>query len=167
MDWNTPTAFRLQRPRSTGGPDQVRPERGGRWRLLYFGTPYPSNAHFYNNIQGFFQSAVSQKHNLSFSGASPDNRVTYRVSGGATKQTGNIPNMSYNVEPAGQLDRAGHRLARHRPIMSYSYATNDQPFKGVYGTPATCVGGGPMLGLLVYPDTIDARDYLTPSGRGV
>ncbi len=139
-------------------------EAGGAY--YYFGTPYPSNAHFYNNIQGFFQSAVSQKHNLSFSGASPDNRVTYRISGGATKQTGNIPNMSYN-----RLNLQGSSTAQVTNwlstdlVISYSYATNNQPFKGVCGTPATCVGGGPMLGLLVYPDTIDARDYLTPSGQ--
>ena len=89
---------------------------------------------------------MSQKHNLWFSGASPDNRVTYRISGGATKQTGNIPDMSYN-----RLNLQGKPTAQVTNwlstdlVISYSYATNNQPFKGVCGTPATCVGGGPCL----------------------
>ena len=39
--------------------------------------------------------------------------------------------------------------------MSYTYAKNDQSFKGV---------GGPLIGLLVWPQTDDAKDYLTPAG---
>ncbi|OGU01903.1 MAG: hypothetical protein A2W29_01530 [Gemmatimonadetes bacterium RBG_16_66_8] len=38
----------------------------------------------------------------------------------------------------------------------YSTDLNDQPWKGA---------GGPLLGLLAWPDTIDARDWLTPDGQ--
>jgi len=146
---------------TTYGPNA---ESGGAYS--YFGTPYPAGARFYNNINGFFTQAVSQKHNLSFSGASGDSRITYRISGGVTRQTGNIPNTWYR-----RMNLQGSSTAQVTNwlsadlVISYSYSTNNQPFKGVCATPTTCVGGGPMLGLLVYPDTINARDYLTPAGQ--
>src|SRR6185503_448362 len=48
--------------------------------FFYFGAPYPDGTVFYDNIDGFFQTGLSQKHNLSFSGGAPDNRVNYRLS---------------------------------------------------------------------------------------
>src|SRR2546425_1507899 len=38
----------------------------------YFGAPYPAGTRFYDNIDGFLRSALTEKHNLSFSGATPD-----------------------------------------------------------------------------------------------
>ena len=35
----------------------------------YFGAPYAPGTQFYDNIDGFLRTAVSQQHNLSFSGA--------------------------------------------------------------------------------------------------
>jgi len=43
--------------------------------LSYFGAPYAPGTTFYDNIDGFFRSAVTSKHNLSFSGATQDNRL--------------------------------------------------------------------------------------------
>ncbi|HLE55943.1 MAG TPA: TonB-dependent receptor, partial [Rhodothermia bacterium] len=39
--------------------------------------------------------------------------------------------------------------------MIYSYTTNDQPWKG---------DNGPLLGLLLWPQTDNAKDFLTPAG---
>src|SRR6185503_1848675 len=34
--------------------------------FFYFGNPYPAGTTFYDNIDGFFQTALTQKHNLAF-----------------------------------------------------------------------------------------------------
>ena len=39
--------------------------------------------------------------------------------------------------------------------MAYSYDTNDQSFKG---------DGGPLIGLLIWPQTDNAKDWLSPAG---
>ncbi len=122
----------------------------------YFGTPYPSGTTFFDNVDGFFQTAITQKHNLSFSGGSPDARITYRVAASTTNQSGVIRNTKYN-----RINLTGSSRAQVTDwlaadvMMQYAHAVNEQPFKGE---------GGPLLGLLTFPDTIDAKDYLTPAG---
>jgi len=132
------------------------PSGNGSTSLLYFGAPYPTGTKFYDNVDGFFQTALTQKHNLAFSGASPDSRLTYRLSGGSTRQQGVIRNSQYN-----RLNLTGTSTAQVNSwlnadlVMQYMYDNNDQPYKG---------DGGPLLGLLVWPDTNNAKDYLTPAG---
>src|SRR5690606_36470421 len=41
-------------------------------------------------------------------------------------------------------------------VLQFSTDNNHMPFKGA---------GGPMLGLLSWPDTLDARNWLTEDGR--
>jgi TonB-linked SusC/RagA family outer membrane protein len=123
---------------------------------VYFGSPYPDNTQFFDNVEGFFQTAVTQKHNLSFSGGTSDARITYRVAASSTDQTGVIPNSRYD-----RINLTGTTRAQVTDwltadlMMQYAHAVNDQPYKG---------DGGPLLGLLSYPDTIDASNYLTPAG---
>jgi TonB-linked SusC/RagA family outer membrane protein len=122
----------------------------------YFGTPYPEGTQFYDNISGFFQTALTQRHNLSFSGAAGDGRIGYRLSGATTQQKGVVPNARYdkiNLSAATQAQVTEWLNADL--VMQYSNATNDQPNKGA---------GGPLIGLLVWPDTISAKEYLTPGG---
>src|SRR5438067_2335353 len=48
------------------GPSSV----GGTFSsFTYFGSPYPAGTTFYDNIDGFFQTAVTARNNLVFSGA--------------------------------------------------------------------------------------------------
>src|SRR5690606_34892561 len=63
--------------------------------FLYYGEPYPEGTRFYDNISGFFQNAVTQKHNLSFSGASADSRINYRLAASTLDQQGVIPTSEY------------------------------------------------------------------------
>ncbi|HKH90734.1 MAG TPA: TonB-dependent receptor plug domain-containing protein, partial [Gemmatimonadaceae bacterium] len=42
---------------------------------LYYGNPYPAGTQFFDNVEGFFRTGVSQKHNLSISGAASDNKL--------------------------------------------------------------------------------------------
>jgi TonB-linked SusC/RagA family outer membrane protein len=151
-------SFRLESTRArpeiqhTYGPSAV-----GSTTFLYFGSKYPAGTQFYDNIDGFFQTALTQKHNLSFSGAGPDGRVTYRVSGGSTKQEGVIRNSTYNrINLTGASTAQVTNWLGADLSMQYAYVTNRQPWKG---------DGGPLLGLLVWPDTNNAKDYLTPAGQ--
>ena len=122
----------------------------------YFGAPYPEGTQFYDNVKGFFQTALTQKHNMAFSGASPDNKINYRVASSMTKQEGVVPNNKYdriNLTGASQAQVTGWLAADLS--MGYTYADNRQSFKG---------DGGPLLGLLQWPATDDAKDYLSPAG---
>ena len=123
---------------------------------LYYGTPYPDGTTFFDNVDGFFQTGVSQKHNLSFSGAATDNRLNYRLSSGFTKQKGVVPNTWYNrfnVTGASQGDV--NSWLRADISMGYTNSSNQQTYKG---------DNGPLLGLLVWPSTDDASDFLSTTG---
>ena len=51
------------------------PSAVGSTTFLYFGAPYADTTKLYNNVAGYFRNALTQKHNLSFSGAAADNRI--------------------------------------------------------------------------------------------
>ncbi len=124
--------------------------------LLYFGSPYPAGTKFYDNVAGFFQTALTQHHNLAFSGATNDGRMNYRLSAGDTRQNGVIPNSKYdriNVTAASQAQALD--WLNVDAVMQYSYAVNNMPLTA---------NAGPLLGLLAWPDTSDAKNWLTPAG---
>jgi TonB-linked SusC/RagA family outer membrane protein len=124
--------------------------------FVYFGGPYPAGATFYDNISGFFQTAVTARHNISFSGAAQDNRMNYRLAASLTDQEGVVPNTGYdriNLTGASQADVT--RWLKADLSMLYSYEDNDQVWKGE---------NGPLIGLLAWPQTDDASDFLSPAG---
>jgi TonB-linked SusC/RagA family outer membrane protein len=122
----------------------------------YFGAPYADTTTFFNNVDGFFQTAYTQKHNLSFNGAAADGRISYRVAGASTRQDGVIPGSKYGrVNITGASSAQVTKWLNTDLSMSYSNENNDQPFKG---------DNGPLLGLLVWPATDNAADFLSPSG---
>lgn len=124
--------------------------------FLYWGAPYPAGTQFYDNIDGFFQTALTQKHNLSFSGAAADNRVNYRLASSLTNQQGVVPNSRYDrVNLTGASQAQVNNWLNVDLSMGYTYAANDQSFKGA---------GGPLIGLLVWPQTDNAKEWLTPAG---
>lgn len=150
-------SFRVESTRAR--PETQRlfgPSGVGSTTFLYFGAPYPAGTTFYDNINGFFRSAHTQKHNLAFSGAAADNRLNYRLSTGITNQEGVIPGSDYRrVNLTGASQGQVTRWLAADLSMNYSYSNNDQVFKG---------DGGPLLGLLVWPSTDQASDWLTPAG---
>ena len=122
----------------------------------YFGAPYLPTAQFYDNIDGFFQSAFTSKHNMSFSGAAQDNRINYRLAVSSDKQEGVIPNTTYGrINLTGASQAQVNRWLRTDVSMAYSFAANTQPWKGA---------DGPLLGLLIWPQTDDAQDWRTAAG---
>lgn len=151
-------SFRMEQVREKPEVQNVYgPSSVGSISLLYFGAPYPSGTHFYDNVGDFFQTGFTQKHNLAFTGASPENRVNYRISASDTRQRGVIPNSDLNkVNLTGAMQgRATSWLSTDLSMM-YGYENNDQPFKG---------DNSPLIGLLVWPDTNNAANWLTPSGQ--
>jgi len=151
-------SFRIESPR--GAPDIQHvygPENDlGSQSFLYFGDKYPAGTQFYDNIDSFFETSLTQKHNISFSGATSDGKINYRLASGLTKQNGVVPTTDYDrVNLTGASQGQVTDWLNVDLSMMYSYADNDQPFKGA---------GGPLLGLLVWPSTDDASVYLNPSG---
>jgi TonB-linked SusC/RagA family outer membrane protein len=151
-------SFRVESTRARPEIQQVYgPSSTGSSTFLYYGDPYPAGTQFFDNIDGFFQTALTQRHNLSFSGADSDNRINYRLATSVTNQEGVVPGTKYD-----RINLTGASRAQVNPwlnvdlSMSYTFAENDQSFKGV---------GGPLIGLLVWPQTDNASDYLTPAGN--
>jgi TonB-linked SusC/RagA family outer membrane protein len=124
--------------------------------LSYFGAPYAPGTKFYDNIDGFLQTAVTQKHNLAFSGATADNKIGYRLAGGIDKQQGVVPQTGYNrLNLTASSQAQVLSWLKTDGSIQYAYSNNDQTYKGDVG---------PLIGLLLWPITDDARDYLTPAG---
>ena len=78
---------------------------------------------------------MTQKHNLSFSGAAADNRINYR-SGQLPHQSGRasfrtLSTTVINLTGASQAQVSNWLNADLS--MGYTYANNDQSFKGVGG----------------------------------
>ena len=153
VDYNN--SFRIETPR---GKPEIQREYGvsgvGGSSFQYFGAPYPQGTNFYDNIDGFFQTALTQKHNLSLSGGSE--KVTYRTSTSFTNQNGVVPNSKYDrITLTGATQATVTDWLKTDLSLNYSYSNNDQPRKGE---------GGPLIGLLVWPQTDDAKNYLTDVG---
>lgn len=126
----------------------------GNGSFLYFGPEYPENTVFYDNVDGFFQTALTQKHNLSLSGGSE--KVTYRISTSYTNQNGVIPNSLYDrLNLTGATQATLNDWLKADLSLGYTYSNNDQARKG---------DGGPLLGLMVWPQTDNAKDYLNAAG---
>ena len=122
----------------------------------YFGAAYAPGTKFYDNVKGFFQNGLSSRNNLAFTGGSADARITYRVAGSVDRDEGIIPNSRYNrynltARSTGQVTS----WMNADLSMIYANAVNNQPFKG---------NGSAFLGLLVWPQTDNAANWLTPAG---
>ena len=124
--------------------------------FTYWGTPYAAGTQFYDNVAGFFRTSLTQKHNLSFSGAAPDNRINYRVSVSADKQDGVVPNSYYNrLTIMGASQGIVNSWLKADASMTYSYNTSNMPYRGA---------SSPMIGLMLWPQTDDASQWLTAAG---
>ena len=150
-------SLRIENTRAKPEIQQVYgPSAVGTSTFLYYGDKYPEGTKFYDNVDGFFQTAFTQKHNIALSGAAADNSSNYRIASSFTNQEGVVPNSLYDrINLTGASQAQINKWFKADLSMSYTYAKNDQSFKGV---------GGPLIGLLVWPQTDDAKDYLTPAG---
>jgi len=132
------------------------PSGVGSTTFLYWGEPYPAGQTFYDNVDAFFENALTQKHNLSFSGASDDSRISYRLAASTVQQRGVIPTTKYDRVNVTAASQAEATTWLHTDVsIQYSTDDNIQPYNGIDGA---------MLGLLAWPSTEDARDWQTPAG---
>lgn len=124
--------------------------------FAYFGAPYAAGTSFYDNIDGFFKTALTAHNNLVFSGVTSDSRINYRIGATAVQQNGVVPNSQYDRYNLTASSRAQVKDWLTADLsMTYAYDVNDQPWKG---------DNGPLLGLLVWPQTDNAKDFLTAAG---
>ena len=123
----------------------------------YFGNPYPAGTQFFDNVDGFFKTGVSQQHTLTVSGATNDSRVSYRVSGNFNQNLGVLPGAGLDrINLTGRSTAQVNKYLNADLSLIYMHSNNNQPLRGE---------GGPLLGLLLWPSTDQASDFLTPQGQ--
>jgi TonB-linked SusC/RagA family outer membrane protein len=134
------------------GPSAV----GSSVGYFYFGNAYPAGTTFYNNVSGFFRTGLTQHHNIAFSGGAADRALSYRVSGSLAQEEGVVRNTNlgkYNLTGSSTAHVTSWLTADLS--MLYTNEANRQPYKG---------DNSPLLDALMWPQTDDARNYLTPAG---
>jgi TonB-linked SusC/RagA family outer membrane protein len=120
----------------------------------FFGPKYLPNTVLYNNLENFFTTGSSQKHNINLEWGR--GITSYRVSGTYSDQKGVIPNTRYTR--ANARFTVFTRVSRKFDITasgSYAYNINKKAFRGA---------GGYMLNLLLWPQDDDASQYLKDNG---
>jgi TonB-linked SusC/RagA family outer membrane protein len=123
--------------------------------LRYNGPMYASETPFYNNIEDFFQTAFTQKHNLTFQGGTE--KSTYRISSSYTGQEGFVPGTQLQKLNLGSAVTSKlNKYISTDITFDYTYQDNDQTYRG---------DGGPLIGLLLWPSNDDASNYLTTGGN--
>jgi len=124
--------------------------------FAYFGDRYAAGTKFYDNIGGFLRTGKTATNNFAFSGATSDDRINYRLSTSFDKQEGVVPTTDYNrVNVTGASQAQVTSWLNTDLSMAYTYDNNDQIYKGEIG---------PLMGLMTWPQTDDATNYLTPAG---
>jgi len=124
--------------------------------FAYFGAPYPAGTTFYDNIGGFLRTGKTATHNLSFSGATPDDKINYRLATSFDRQEGVVPSSDYGrVNVTGASQAQINSWLNTDLSMAYTSATNNQVYKGEIG---------PLMGLMTWPQTDDAKNFLTAAG---
>src|SRR6266545_2071772 len=147
----TSATYQLQR---VYGPSSL--TGGTLGSFQYFGAPYAPGTQFYDNIDGFLRTGFSQKQSLSFSGATADNTINYRLATTLEKENGVVRTSDLNrinVTGASQA-RINSWLSTDLSMM-YTYTNNNQVYKGDIG---------PLMGLMLWPQNDNAKDFLTPAG---
>ncbi len=124
--------------------------------FAYFGAPYPAGTKFYDNIDGFLRTGKTATHNLSFSGATTDDRINYRLATSFDRQEGVVPSSDYGrVNVTGASQAQINSWLNTDLSMAYTYANNNQVYKGEIG---------PLMGLMTWPQTDDAKNFVTAAG---
>lgn len=122
--------------------------------IYYFGPKNTPDVKLYDNIGGFFQTSVTQKHNIAFEGG--NEKANYRVSGTYNGQNGVVPGTTYD-----RFTLTGATKSQVKDWLNvdlsftFSNADNTQPFRG---------NNGVLMNLLFWPMTDDAKNYLNPDG---
>jgi TonB-linked SusC/RagA family outer membrane protein len=123
-------------------------------QFAYFGPKYAPGTKLYDNVDAFFRTGFSQKHNLTVEGGSEI--TTYRFSTNLFDQSGVVPNTGFKRLTI-RLGGTAKISPKVNVNTSFAYAnsTTDKASKGA---------GGYLLNLLNYPSDLDVRDYQNSDG---
>ncbi|MBO0948322.1 SusC/RagA family TonB-linked outer membrane protein [Fibrella forsythiae] len=121
---------------------------------LYFGPKYASDVPLYDNLNNFFQTGYTSRHNLGLEGG--NDRSSYRLSVGYTGQQGVVPTTDYK--------RLSVRLAGNSKITNKLEASTTFNYINTSNTKAGKGAGSTLLALLSWPQTDDARNYTNNDG---
>ena len=123
----------------------------------YFGPKYADTVQRYDNVDQFFQTSFSQKHNLALEGGSTG--LSYRWANEYSDNTGTIPNTLYR--------RFSSRLsasATINPILSLTTSFN---YINSYNKKANKGDRGYLMGLLTFPSIYDINNWVDKFGNRV
>jgi len=120
----------------------------------FLGPKYADTATIYNNIEGFFKTGITQKHNLSVETGSE--KSSFRFSNNYVDQEGIVPQTGYR--------RFSSRLTASvifspkfdlQTSLNYINTKTRKASKGQFGF---------LLSLLTWPSDDNAKNYLNPDG---
>jgi len=119
-----------------------------------YGDKYAAGTKLYDNLKNFFQTGVSQRHNISFEAGNES--MTVRAGASTLNQTGIVPTSKYSRENISLSGTA--KIAKWVNIESslqYAATTNKKVAKGT---------GGPLQRAMIWPLTDDMSVYLNAAG---
>jgi TonB-linked SusC/RagA family outer membrane protein len=119
-----------------------------------FGPKFAPGTYLYNNVENFFKTGTTQRHNLTMEGGK--GVTAYRFTSSYSDQYGVIPNTQFKKINA--RINVTSRVARNFDIQSsaaYYYNFNRKAFRGT---------GGYLMNLLLWPQDDDASNYLNVNG---
>ncbi len=120
-----------------------------------YGAPYAPGTKLYDNLKNFFQTGVTQRHNVSFEAG--NEFLTFRSAASITDQTGIVPTSDYkrtNVTVSGTAKL--NNWLNIETSLQYASTTNTKVGKG---------SGGPLERTMIWPLTDDMRVYLNAAGQ--
>jgi len=123
----------------------------------FHGPAFVAGTKLYDNIDQFFETGITQKHNLSFEGGS--DKFTYRWSNEFTDTKGTIPTTRY-TRLSSRLTGVGTISPKLKLTTSFNYifADNDKANKG---------SNGSLLQLMRFSPEFDINKYEDASGNRI
>ena len=121
---------------------------------VFFGPKYPDGTVLYDNINSFFKTGITQKHNLGIEAGTE--KLAYRLSINAINQEGVVPTTGY--------DRYSFRLTSSATLspkldvfstFNFVNAKTRKAAKGQFGF---------LQSLLTWPSIDNVANYLNPDG---
>ncbi|HET6993843.1 MAG TPA: SusC/RagA family TonB-linked outer membrane protein [Chitinophagaceae bacterium] len=123
----------------------------------FFGPRYPAGTKRFDNIHNFFQTGKAQTHNLSMDIGFKN--VGFKVSGSFFDEAGVVPGNNYtkyNLRITNTTKIT--KWLDISPSFQYINSTNDKPLRSA---------GGYLLGLYIWPNNVDIRNYTDADGNKV
>jgi TonB-linked SusC/RagA family outer membrane protein len=122
--------------------------------FAYFGPEFSQTTKTYDNLHNFFQTSLSQTHNLSMDYGIKNHTVRFSTS--LTDENSPVPTNNYKKQNFRIV--TNHKIGKTleiSPSLSIVNSTNDKPLRGVSGY---------LLSMLAWPVDDDAKVWQTANG---